>query len=95
MDGIMPDASAKVLQEVLEAAGADVLVVGHTHRAMELRLGEKMVVNPGALLRDPADGWERELPTPGTFGILELPAKTWRVVRARTGREVEIVRGRR
>jgi len=63
MHGIMPDASADELHTVLAAADADVLVVCHTHVAMDLRLGERMIVNPGALLREPADGWEGELPT--------------------------------
>ena len=95
MHGVMPDASADELHAVLTAANADVLVVGHTHVAMDLRLGERMVVNPGALLREPADGWEGQLPTPGTFGLLELPKKTWTVIRARTGRATEIVRATR
>jgi putative phosphoesterase len=95
MHGVMPDATADEVHEVLRAAEADVVVVGHTHRAMELRLGDRLVLNPGALLRDPADGWERELPTAGTFGVLELPARKWTVIRARTGRPVEIVRAGR
>ncbi|MBK7581136.1 MAG: metallophosphoesterase family protein [Myxococcales bacterium] len=92
MNGVMPDATADDLHEVLKTSKADIVVVGHTHRAMELRLGDQLVLNPGALLRDPADGWERELPTPGTFGVLELPARKWTVIRARTGKAVEIVR---
>ncbi|MBK9129433.1 MAG: metallophosphoesterase family protein [Phycisphaerales bacterium] len=95
MHGVMPDATAAELDEVLTAAEADILVVGHTHRAMELRLGDRLVLNPGALLREPADGWERELPTPGTFGVLELPARKWTVFRARTGKPMEIVRAGR
>ena len=95
MHGIAPDASADELHTVLAAAAADVVVCGHTHKAMDLRLGERMVVNPGALLREPADGWERELPTPGTFGVLELPERTWTVILARTGQAIEIVRARR
>lgn len=39
MHGVMPDATATEVDEVLKAAGADILIVGHTHRAMELRLG--------------------------------------------------------
>jgi putative phosphoesterase len=61
MHGVMPDATAAELDEVLRAANADVLVVGHTHHAMELRFGDRLVLNPGALLRDPSDGWENEL----------------------------------
>lgn len=53
------------------------------------------MLNPGALLREPADGWERDLPTPGTFGLLELPARKWMAFKARTGKAVEIVRAGR
>lgn len=35
MHGVMPDATPAELDEVLRAANADVVVVGHTHRAME------------------------------------------------------------
>lgn len=77
MNGVMPDATATEVDEVLRAAEADILVVGHTRRAMGLRLGDRLLLNPGALLREPADGWGRELPTPGTFGVLELPARKW------------------
>lgn len=95
MHGIMPDASSDELHAVLSAADADVLVVGQPHVAMDLRLGERMVVNPGALLREPADGWEGQLPTPGTLGLLELPEKRWTVIRARTGRAADIIKARR
>ena len=95
MNGVMPDATADEVDEVPKAAEADVLAVGHTHRAMALRLGDQLVLNPGALLRDPADGWERQLPTPGTFGVLDLPARKWTVFRARTGKPEEIVRAGR
>ena len=86
MHGIGPDADAAELRKVLDAAEADVLVVGHTHVAMDLlTTGNRHVLNPGALLRDPAGG--HELPAPGTFGVLDLPSKQWTVIRARTGEE--------
>jgi predicted phosphodiesterase len=51
------------------AAAADVLIVGHTHCAMELRYAaddrEHLVVNPGALLGEGARG---------TFGVLTIDA---------------------
>ena len=71
--------------------GADVLIVGHTHQAFALRFGDRLIANPGALLRDPAPGAGNP-PATGTFGVLELPARTWRVYRASDGCEVEIVR---
>lgn len=59
MNGVMPDATAAEVDQALRAAEADVLLVGHTRRAMELCPGVKLVLNPGAVLREPADGWER------------------------------------
>jgi predicted phosphodiesterase len=71
--------------------GADVLLVGHTHQAFALRFGGRLIANPGAVLRDPAPGAENP-PATGTFGVLQLPARTWRVYRAADGAEVEIAR---
>jgi predicted phosphodiesterase len=74
--------------------GADVLVCGHTHLAFELRFGARLIVNPGALLRDRADGPDNP-PATGTFGVLSLPERRWRVYRAKDGDEIEIVRSPR
>lgn len=72
MNGI--DAGSTTSQELksmLDRAEADVLIVGHTHVPFVRQLGMmRLVANPGALLRDPADGME--LPTPGTFGVLTI-----------------------
>ena len=45
-----------------------------------------MVLNPGALLRDPAQ--HEFVFTPGTFAVLELPSKRFKVYRAGDGVEV-------
>jgi putative phosphoesterase len=87
---------------------ADVLVVGHTHLAFALReAGGGLVINPGALLRDPATRPEADAmlfdpdsgkftPAPplngGTFGVFWLPEKTFTVHRAADGREVDVLR---
>ena len=92
----------------LAEAEADVLVVGHTHLAFALRVaGGGLVVNPGALLRDPATKPEagamlfdpdarKFVPAPpldgGTFGVLRLPERTFTVHRAADGHEVDVVR---
>jgi len=49
-----------------------------------------MVCNPGCLLRDPAE--PLDVPTRGTFGILELPSATFTVHSARTGEQVNHTR---
>lgn len=109
MDGIDPRlALGSDVRRWLADADADVLVVGHTHLAFALRAaGGGLVVNPGALLRDPAHRAEagamlfdpdsgKFVPVPplegGTFGVLELPAKSFTVYRAADGSEVEILR---
>jgi predicted phosphodiesterase len=87
MMGIYPDIAENDAVTLLDAAGGDVLLVGHTHLAFERRVADgRMICNPGALLRDPAE--PLDVPARGTFGVLELPAKTFTVRSARTG-EVE------
>ena len=79
----------------LAAAEADVLIVGHTHQAFELVVGEgKRILNPAALLRSPAEGATNP-PATGTFGILELPSLSFRVMRANDGVELAVSRTRR
>jgi len=107
MHGIYPDASSTELASLLDRAEADVLVTGHTHRPFARFVDRRLVCNPGALLRDPAEAMEggmlfdREsgkfVPAPaaggGTFGVLELPVMRFTVHRAGDGAEVEIARG--
>jgi putative phosphoesterase len=71
MNGIGDDVPEHELEAILSDAAADVLIIGHTHVPFVRRVGGfKRVVNPGALLRDPAPGVE--VATPGTFAIVEV-----------------------
>ncbi len=106
MKGISPDTGEQELLAIVEAADADVIICGHTHTPMSITLGGgKLVANPGALLRDPAQkhaepAWiydpglgnfvQGPKPVGGTFGILELPSKRFSVHRAVDGDEVAI-----
>ena len=96
MEGIIPPTAHRSgpdlppLNASVVLRGADVLIAGHTHVAFALRVGDRLIANPGALLRDPVDA--NSPPAPGTFGMLELPARTWRVYRAADGAEVELAR---
>jgi predicted phosphodiesterase len=93
MHGIDPrQATADEVRAMLAAARADVLIVGHTHEAFELELaGWGKIVNPAALLRDPAPGDDNPAAT-GTFGVLELPSGAFTVHRAADGAIVEPLR---
>lgn len=109
MDGIYPDqVTIDDARRWLEDAGADVLLVGHTHIPFALSvLGGGLIANPGALLRSPAERQESSAwifdpdrgtfvpgPAPGggTFGVLELPARHFKVLRASDGEEVDVAR---
>lgn len=106
MKGSYPDASAAELASQLDRAEADVLVVGHTHVPFARFVGRRLVCNPGALLRDPAEPMEGGMlfdpasgkfapaPAPGggTFAVLEPAMMRFTVRRAGDGVEVEIAR---
>jgi putative phosphoesterase len=104
MDGVRPGAvSSDDVRRWLESAGADVLIVGHTHAPGLIEdIGGGMVINPGALAREGihlplvrfdssggAAGQKKTAPR-GTFGILDLPAKRFTVHLAADGKEVHV-----
>lgn len=81
MQGIPGDSTARELAEILDDAAADILIVGHTHVPFVRRLGDgRIVMNPGALLRAPAEGVE--VATPGTFAIVDVLTRDVTVHRA-------------
>jgi predicted phosphodiesterase len=107
--GIYPHhTSLREGRNLLFAAGADVLLGGHTHVPFALHVdGQRLIANPGALLRARGEQLQslewvedsrcssfvgRALPTGGTFGVLELPSLSFSVFRACDGHEVEIPR---
>jgi putative phosphoesterase len=84
MQGIPGDSTASELAAILDDAGADILIVGHTHVSFVRRLGDgRIVLNPGALLRDPAPGVD--VATPGTFAIVDVLTREITVRRAKDG----------
>lgn len=46
---IFPETSKNLLQEFLKSTGADVLLLGHTHVPMIIKLKEGVVLNPGGV----------------------------------------------
>jgi len=84
MKGVYADLDRAEARTLLEAAGADILLVGHTHEAFVAELGDgRMIANPGAL-------WGQ---AGGTFGVLDVVERSFRVFRAGGG-EVQILRVR-
>jgi putative phosphoesterase len=87
MQGIARDTPARELGEILDDAGADILIVGHTHVPFVRRLDDgRIVMNPGALLRDPAPGVD--VATPGTFAIIDVLTRTVTIRRAKDGAKI-------
>ena len=84
MQGIPGDSTQRELAEVLDDARADILIVGHTHVPFVRRLDDgRIVMNSGALLRDPAPGVE--VATPGTFAVVDALTREITVRRAKDG----------
>lgn len=84
MRGVYPDVERAEVATLLDAAGADILLLGHTHEPFVARLDDgRLIANPGAL-------WG---PGGGTFGVLDLAERGFRVFRAGGG-EVQIARVR-
>ena len=93
MVGIDPsDLTRAEAIELLDAAAADVLIVGHTHRAFEIVVeGHGTILNPSAVLRDPAEGAENP-PATASFAVLDLPARRFTVHALREGAEPVVLR---
>ncbi len=95
MEGIRAEATGPHLRRrLLDQAGADVLIVGHTHDSFSLVAGKGRIVNPGACCAKTyaykqsgslavPDGYR-----PATFGVLELPSKRFMVFRSADGVKV-------
>ncbi len=95
MEGIRADSTGLALRRrLLDDARADVLVVGHTHEAFELRAGKRRILNPGACcsktyaFKQSGASVEPAGYRPATFGVLELPSKRFTVLCALDGREL-------
>jgi putative phosphoesterase len=93
MEGIRADDIGPALRRrLLDQAGAEVLIVGHTHEAFSLVAGKGRILNPGACCSKTLaykqagalavpDGYR-----PATFGVLELPSKRFSVFRVADGK---------
>jgi putative phosphoesterase len=87
---VFPDSRQGVFNQLREryATDTDVIVLGHTHRPMQVDLGRLLVLNPGSVYgvtaRDSA-----------TCATLDLATRAFRVFDLRTGAERPVERGTR
>ena len=93
MDAVLPaDLKLEEGRRLLDAADADLLVVGHSHIAFALEVvGRGWIVNPGAALRDPASRTDSP-PATATFGVLTWPSVEFSVRSVTTGVEMAALR---
>jgi putative phosphoesterase len=64
---LFPESTPERFQEVVDAAQADIIILGHTHVVMDIRFGDVRILNPGALCGSRLDHENR------TCAILTLP----------------------
>jgi putative phosphoesterase len=69
----------------LDETRADVLLVGHTHHHFALRVGDRLVANPGALW---SGAYKGQRMAGGKLGVLELPSRRFRVYEIASGQIV-------
>jgi len=72
-----------LFHRVIETSGADITILGHTHRPMQIESAGKLILNAGST----SANYDH---TFGTCGILVLPARQFRILNIQTGRDVAI-----
>lgn len=94
MEGITVETTPPALRRrLLAQAGAEVLIVGHTHDAFNLATEKGRIINPGACCSKTYGKKTTEDYRPATFGVLELPSKRFTVFRVVDGERVARLRG--
>lgn len=80
---IYPESSRYLCREVLKAAQADVVIVGHTHMPMRIWVGSKYIINPGSVYRNRSRGQNQ------TCAILSLPDSDLQVYDLKHNRPID------
>ncbi|MBZ0282358.1 MAG: metallophosphatase family protein [Anaerolineae bacterium] len=70
------------LRTVVRYAKAEIVILGHTHEPMQVKVGTAWVLNPGSVCSYDAGGSH-------TFATLSLPNCTFRVFDLKTGERVQ------
>lgn len=82
-DHIFPYVSEAVCRKIFEMTKADIVILGHTHIPMKLKMSDKWVFNAGALCGN-RENLQR------TCGILELPQAKFELFDVDTEKPVEL-----
>ncbi len=81
---IYPNSPRDVYDRIAVEAQADVVILGHTHRPMQVQIGDLLVVNPGSVC-DHGDALGSR-----TCGILSLPDGAFDLYDLRTGGKIDL-----
>ncbi len=80
---VFPDYRRAILEEFLKIAERDILILGHTHQPFAIRLGERLILNPGSV-GQPRDGDPR-----AAFAVLDTEKREAEI--KRVGYDIEEV----
>lgn len=81
---VFPYSSRHVFKRVAHVANADVLILGHTHEPMVVKIGERWTINPGSVCGTYTHGSR-------TCAVLSLPSCNLKVFDLETGKRVSVL----
>lgn len=80
---VFPNSSVDIFDRIFNDNDADIVILGHTHIPMKIKVEDKWVLNPGALCGNRED-------LRRTCGILELPHAIFDIFDVDTGQSVTL-----
>jgi putative phosphoesterase len=80
---VYPTRPMKLFELIADAVAAQVIILGHTHQPMCIRVGSKVILNPGSIYGN------RDMPQ-RTCGVLSLPDCTFEIYDIDTGQRLSL-----
>ncbi len=80
---IYPNASRSTFESVVQTAQSQIIILGHTHRPMQIQIGSSQIINPGSIYANYG-------PYEQTCGILHLPEQTFELWDVQTGQQLPL-----
>ncbi len=80
---VYPSSTTPLLRRIVREADADIVILGHTHEPMWVELDNCAIINPGSTSQNYALGF-------GTFGVLSLPDRLFRLHEVETGKQTPL-----